>query len=360
MENRLLDLSITGMKNNKDDVAKLAIEFWSTVCEEEITIENGNTAAEQEGLEPRQLAGFARNATRKVVPVLLEAMCRQNEDIGGDEYNVSHAAYQALQLYALCVQGDIILPVVTFVEENCHNEDWHRRDVAVAAFGAIMEGPEPSILEPLIKQALSTDLLGMMNDSSLQVRDSAAYSLGRVCDSCPEVLDPDLHLWPLITGLLNGISSSPKMVNSCCWALITIADRFAGDAGPQTNPLSKHFEDSVRFLLAVTEPPHADDLRTASYEVLNSLVLNSATESLAVLFSLLNVIIQRLGQTIPTQQQAVNTEDHILLEDKQSSLVSVILTIVQRLGTDIQPQADRIMHVLLQILSTHNIKSSCF
>jgi importin subunit beta-1 len=30
------------MKNEDEDVAKLAVEFWSTVCEEEIAIEDDN------------------------------------------------------------------------------------------------------------------------------------------------------------------------------------------------------------------------------------------------------------------------------------------------------------------------------
>jgi hypothetical protein len=34
---------------------------------------------------------------------------------------------------------------------------------------------------------------------------------------------------------------------------MNVADRFAGDDGSQTNPLSKHFEDSVKSLLTVTE-----------------------------------------------------------------------------------------------------------
>lgn len=252
MEKALFGLSIMGMKSEEEEVAKLAIEFWCTVCEEEIAIEDDNAEAQQEGTEPRPFFGFARVATREVVPVLLQAMCRQDEDAGDDEYNVSRAAYQALQLYAQCVQGDVIQPVVTFVEENIRNEDWHRRDAAVAAFGGIMEGPEPRVLEPLIKQALPV-LLGMMEDSSVFVRDSTAYALGRVCDCCPEVLDPDVHLQPLISCLFNGLASSPKIASSCCWALMNVADRFAGDAGSQTNPLSKHFENSVKSLLAVTE-----------------------------------------------------------------------------------------------------------
>ena len=42
MEKALYGLTIIGMKNEEEDVAKLAIEFWCTVCEEEIAIEDDN------------------------------------------------------------------------------------------------------------------------------------------------------------------------------------------------------------------------------------------------------------------------------------------------------------------------------
>ncbi|OJJ34854.1 hypothetical protein ASPWEDRAFT_51106 [Aspergillus wentii DTO 134E9] len=359
MEKALFGLSIMGMKSEEEDVAKLAIEFWCTVCEEEIAIEDDNAAAQSEGsTEIRPFFGFARVAAREVIPVLLLDMCKQDEDASDDEYNVARAAYQALQLYAQCVQGDVIQPVLSFVEENIRNEDWHRRDAAVAAFGAIMDGPDPKILEPLIKQALGV-LVGMMEDSSVQVRDSAAYALGRVCDFCSETLDPDVHLQPLISCLFNGLASTPKIASSCCWALMNVADRFAGDIGGQTNPLSKHFQDSVKSLLTLTERQDADNqLRTAGYEVLNSFVTNAANDSLPMVATLSDVMIQRLEQTIPMQQQVINVEDRITLEEMQTSITSVLLAIVQRLELDIKPQADRIMHVLLQVLSTVPPKSS--
>lgn len=40
MEKALFGLTILGMKSEDEDVAKLAVEFWSTVCEEEISIED--------------------------------------------------------------------------------------------------------------------------------------------------------------------------------------------------------------------------------------------------------------------------------------------------------------------------------
>ena len=42
MEKALFGLTIQGMKSDEEDVAKLAVEFWCTVCEEEITIEDDN------------------------------------------------------------------------------------------------------------------------------------------------------------------------------------------------------------------------------------------------------------------------------------------------------------------------------
>ena len=44
MEKALFGLTIMGMKSKEEDVAKLAIEFWCTVCEEEISIEDDNAA----------------------------------------------------------------------------------------------------------------------------------------------------------------------------------------------------------------------------------------------------------------------------------------------------------------------------
>lgn len=53
--------------------------------------------------------------------------------------------------------------------------------------------------------------------------------------------------------------------------------------------------------------------------------MNSANDSLHTVANLSDHILGRLEQTIPMQQQVVSTEDRILLEDMQTSLISVIL-----------------------------------
>lgn len=377
MEKALFGLTIQGMKNDEEDVAKLAVEFWCTVCEEEISIEDDNSQvitpatllrynqdanpveAHAEGsTELREYFNFARIATPEVVPVLLELLAKQDEDAGDDEYNISRAAYQCLQLWAQTVGGVIVASVLQFVEKNLRAEDWHYRDAAVSAFGAIMEGPDEQVLDPLVKQALPV-LIGMMEDAHFQVRDSAAYALGRICETCSESIDPSTHLEPLIRSLFQGLSSHPKMASSCCWALMNLADRFAGDPGCQENPLSPHFQASIGHLLQLTERPDTDShLRTAAYEVINAFVTNAANDSLPIVAQMSEVVLQRLEATIPMQSQVVSVEDRLTLEEIQTSLTSVVMAIIQRLETEVKPQADRIMQLMLQLLDKVGPKSS--
>lgn len=306
----------------------------------------------------RPFYNFARVATNEVVPVLLTLLTKQDEDASDDEYNISRAAYQCLQLYAQAVQATIIPPVIQFVEANLRSEDWHNRDAAVSAFGAIMEGPDEKVLEPIVKSALPI-LIQMMEDQSVHVRDSTAYALGRVTEACSDAIDPSQHLDPLIRSLFAGLQTNPKMAPSCCWALMNLADRFAGEPGAQTNALTGHFNDSVQSLLTVTARPDGDNVvRTAAYEVLNTFVNNSAQDSVQSVAQLSGVILERLENTVPMQSQVVSVEDKITLEDMQTSLCSVLQAIIQRLDKEIVPQGDRIMQILLQLLSSAGAKSS--
>ena len=63
----------------------------------------------------------------------------------------------------------------------------------------------------------------------------------------------------------------------------------------------------------------------AAYEVLNTFVSNSALDSLPVVAKLSDVLIERLENTIPMQQQVVSVEDRITLEEIQTSLSSGLL-----------------------------------
>jgi importin subunit beta-1 len=359
MEKALFGLTIQGMNSEDEDVAKLAVEFWCTVCDQEIEIEEDNTAARNENsADLRPYFSFAKIATPEVVPVILNLLTKQEEDaVGDDEYNLPRAAYQCLQLWAICAKNAVLTPVLPFVEKNLRAPDWQNRNAAVEAFGAIVEGPTPDMLDPLIRQALPV-IIGMMEDTNIMIKDSTAFALGRICSFSPDSIDPAAHLQPLIAALFNGLTAHPKIASSCCWALMALAEQFGGDPTAQQNPLTPHFEASVSALLQTTERNEIDNtLRTAAYEVLGTFVAHAANDSLKLVADLSNVILDRLEKTIPLASQVVSVEDKMVLEEMQVSLAAVIVNIVQRLDIEIKPQADRIMQVSLQLLNVVPTKS---
>ena len=63
----------------------------------------------------------------------------------------------------------------------------------------------------------------------------------------------------------------------------------------------------------------------AAYEVLCAFVTNSANDSLQTVAKLSDVILKRLEDTVPMQQQIVSVDDRITLEEIQTSLISVLL-----------------------------------
>lgn len=355
MEKALFGLTIQGMKSDNEDVAKLAVWFWATVCHAEIRIEDENLLAQDTNTPTQDFFNFARIATQEVVPVILSLLTKQEEDADEDDYNLPQAAYECLTLWAQAVGNSITAQVVPFVERNLRDQDWHKRDAAVASFGAIMAGPDAKHLDPLIKQALPV-LLEMMQDPVVHVKDSTAYALGRICEFASESVDSTLFQ-NLIQSLFQGLGGEKRVATSCCSALGSLADQF-GRPDAETGPLSPHFQASVSALLQLTENCRDNSLRTAAYEVLNMFVMQSANDSVGFVKQLADVILLRLENTLALQQQVVSVDDRLTLQEIQTSLVTVTSGIVVRLSTEISQLSDRIMHVFLQILGASGAKSS--
>jgi importin subunit beta-1 len=200
---------------------------------------------------------FAKIALPEIIPVLLLLLTRQEEDADDDEWNVSMAAGTCLSLLAGAVQDAIVPAVIPFIEAHIKSQDWHHREAAVMTFGSILEGPDPVVLTPLVNQALQL-LIEMMADSNIHVKDTTAWTLGRICDLLIGTIKPDVHLHPLISALVNGLQDSPRIIANCCWALMNLADQLGiyyedeQDAA-QTGPLSPYYEGVIQALLRVTE-----------------------------------------------------------------------------------------------------------
>jgi importin subunit beta-1 len=291
-----------------------AVEFWSTVCDEEINL---NKEALQVTFDPRffhqtflmlfvkaseygetpelESKNFAKVALPELVPVLLTLMTRQEEDADEDEWNISMSASYCLGALSQAVQDPIVAAVMPFIESNIRSDDWHFREAAVMAFSCILDGPDPSLLNSLVNSAMPI-LIHMMTDSDLQVRDTVAWTLGKVCDVLVQTIQPDVHLQPLVVAFVNGLKASPRIAANCCWGLQNLAE---GMGAYSELTMSTYYEGVIQALLGLTESANNEaNYRTAAYECLATWVTNSSAETRSQIENLLHIILQRMEHLI--------------------------------------------------------------
>lgn len=123
---------------------------------------------------------YAQDALQYLVPVLMEKLTKQEEFDDEDDWNPAKAASVCLMLLAQCCENEIVPHVLPFVKENIKSTNWRFRDAALISFGSILGGLETDTLKPLVEQAIPT-LIELMYDSSVVVRDTVAWTFGRIC-----------------------------------------------------------------------------------------------------------------------------------------------------------------------------------
>lgn len=60
-------------------------------------------------------------------------------------------------------------------------------------------------------------LIELMKDPSVVVRDTTAWTVGRICEMLPEAAINDIYLAPLLQCLIEGLSAEPRVASNVCW-----------------------------------------------------------------------------------------------------------------------------------------------
>ncbi|ROL52976.1 Importin subunit beta-1, partial [Anabarilius grahami] len=362
----LFAITIEAMKSDIDEVALQGIEFWSNVCDEEMDLAIEATEASEQGRPPEHTSKFyAKGALQYLVPILTQTLTKQDENDDDDDWNPCKAAGVCLMLLATCCEDDVVPHVLPFIKEHIKHPDWRYRDASVMAFGSILEGPELNQLKPLVIQAMPT-LIELMKDPSVVVRDTTAWTLGRICDLLPEAAINEVYLAPLLQCLIEGLGAEPRVASNVCWAFSSLAEAAyeATDAAddqeePSTYCLSSSFELIVQKLLETTDRPdgHQNNLRSAAYEALMEIVKNSAKDCYPAVQKTTLVIMERLQQVLQMENvlRKVQHQDALQISDV---VMASLLRMFQSTAGSGGVQEDALMAVstLVEVLGSDFLK----
>lgn len=124
---------------------------------------------------------------------------------------------------------------------------------------SVLRGIEPAILKPLVEPAIPT-VIELMYDSSVVVRDTAAYTIGQICEYLPETAINPAYLASLLQAMVHCLKAEPRVAANVCWAFVELAKASFelaapcdGSEEPTTYCLSQYFSDLVDNLLEVTD-----------------------------------------------------------------------------------------------------------
>ncbi|XP_050223464.1 importin subunit beta-1-like [Mercurialis annua] len=356
----IFNITAKAVREEEEPVALQAIEFWSSICDEEIDILE-DYGGDFTGDSDIPCFYFIKQALPALVPLLLETLLKQEEDQDQDEgaWNIAMAGGTCLGLVARTVGDDIVPLVMPFIEENITKPDWRQREAATYAFGSILEGPSPDKLTPLVNVALNFMLTALTNDPNNHVKDTTAWTLGRIFEflhgsTVDTPIITQANCQQIITVLLQSMRDAPNVAEKACGALYFLAQGYE-EAGP-SSPLTPYFQEIVHALMTVTHREDAGEsrLRTAAYETLNE-VVRSTDETAPMVLQLVPVIMTELHNTLEGQKPG--SDEREKQSELQGLLCGCLQVIIQKLGSSestksvFMQYADQIMGLFLRVFA---------
>ena len=362
MEKALYGLTVSGMQSEDEKVSCMAVEFWSTVCEEELEIAmdsdilDGTDSISQD--QNLQSFNFALVAIQDVLPTLLTLLTRQNDDPEDDDWSVAMAAGACLQLFAQNTGNYVVEPTLQFVSANINSDNWRYKEASVMAFGSILEGPDRDSLGTLIVQALDP-ILRLIKDENLQVKETVAWCLGRIAELGFNSIDIEQQLPGLLEALVSGLQDHPKVSTNCCWTLINILEELCVTSDQnQTSPMSKYYPTIIPILVELSgKADNEFSGRVSAYEALSSFVTYSANDTLPLVENIATEILSRLEKTVNMQSQVQSVEDKGNLEELQINILSLLTNIIRRLKNAVAGAADNLMEIFIKLLDAQEPNS---
>mmetsp|Transcript_14375 Transcript_14375/g.47212 ORF Transcript_14375/g.47212 Transcript_14375/m.47212 type:complete len:885 (+) Transcript_14375:177-2831(+) len=337
-----LQVTLNAVRTDEEGVALQALEFWTTIADEEATIQQEIL---EEGSSDSTNHNITKQALPMLVPLLLETMLKQEEGSELDEglWNPAAGAGVCLVTASSVAADDIVPLVMPFVQERVGDQtNWRNREAAIMAFGSILEGPSRTVLQPRIKEGLPFFLNTLATDKHPYVRDTTAWVLKQIFEihhganvaeeegtatTVPPLFE-HTEIATILGVLVNCLKEAPNLSGKACGAIQFFSSGFAG------SELSPYFKDVVQSLLAVAERQDSNEANLAmcAYEALNEVLSSSADDTIDIIMRLIPVILEKLNAVLSTPASSAEMREK---QNKAFELLCAVLTVItQRLSDD--------------------------
>jgi len=332
-----------------DEFIKLAIEFWQAVGEQETKLLDEIAYAEENELPPpsTQNQDYIKGISSQLVPLLLEALTKVDGDANPDDWTVSEAAQNCLIMISTTLEDAVLPLVVPFVTSHITAQKWKHREAALLALGAILEGPDPKEMEQFI---LSVTPIVMTSLKSEQVvtRETSAWTLGEICKYHFGSISKFAP--PILEALLGSIGDEPRVAVHVCYALHILAA--SAQFQDRENPFIKNFEPISKTLFAACDRKDAEkeNLKAAGYKALEQIIATVPQETNTTLEQLIAIVFERISAVVA--MSPISIEELMIKNEATKHHLSLLQVLVERLRESLPTYSDNVMALALTIIQS--------
>ena len=345
-----------------------AIKVWKSICEEEISIEEGI----DKGIYTKNACRYFARGALSLVPILLQILCKIEMNSEASDNSDCHTikpykeAQYLVMLLSLFLKDEILPHAIHFVASNTESSDWKMRYGVANIFGLIVKGPSSDKFKKFIEQNIDF-LIQLLNDPHEMVRKASSWSFFCVYEFIPkEILTNStfyrlLNHPPIDDFYMNfSIELCNKDALKWIWALPGLAIAIKQcickkeDKLDSTNICctSNHFESLIETNLSIISYLNQNQIYFSrlAYETLIKMINKSPKDCFKSARKTILNIFQGL-------------DEFVELDDSAKHLQSLFLKTLQDLLYDFKPEeaaeiSNNIMSSLMQIFNqpSENLK----
>lgn len=328
-----------------DDVVMQAIEFWSSICEEETNIFRENEAAAETGADLLPCHEFVQGAIGELAPPLFAALSRGELDPELEDTTVVSSASACITLIASTLGNTVVDYFIEYVSGNINSAEEDLRTASILCFGSIMDGPSTERVAGVIFEALPV-LFQRAVDESAVVKHTTMWCMDKIAEFHPAAIADHLPTF-LEVACATFATETAAIAAAACNAIQALAQHVLYDKREES-PLNPHLEGLFKALTEVSDRPDADDaaLRISAYSAIRALVTATPDSQIGHIQTVIDIFAPRLHQTIGS---AIDS-------GLQGELVGITCSCVHRLGPGgvSETFADTLMEIYLELLRTRS------
>lgn len=350
-------LTCHAIQYDHEQVAVQAIEFWSSVADEEISrLEEMQHL--QNGTNKGVYLGIVEQAAPAITPLLLQCFIRrdENDDSETDSWNRIAASSTCVSLFAQVAPKVTLEAAIPFVRDNLEPQrEWRFHEAALLTIGSIANTFASTTDSQTVTEVFALPLRMLESAQHEAVRDTAAWSLGRLVSHAVTLLD-STAVDAALAALQRALTDSPLVARSACNALIAVVESQDESTGvPERLSSAAPPLAAALWQTAIRDDADEHNLLASAYEALISLIQSLAVESARSLAQeYLPQTMHRLEMMLREPEVAfagASSEPEFQIET-QGLLCGLIQVLVQRLDSQVlETTAHRLVELTLQVLN---------